>query len=83
MLAVMRAARLRGRTSLGVKSGAARHQRELLWTFYRPNRQIDIKIRPIQVICCWPLHVQQFADWRFSKPRKLAERNEQLFIPQP
>ena len=43
------------------------------------ERQIDIELRPVQMIFARPQHGRELLDRGFPEPRKLRERNEQLF----
>jgi hypothetical protein len=44
------------------------------------HREINVEIRPIQVMGARKLDVRDLSDGRFTKPGKLAERNEQLAL---
>jgi hypothetical protein len=56
----------------------AAHQREPLWMLDRFQRQIDVKVRPIQMVWVWKFHVQQVPDRNVLKPWKLLERQKKL-----
>ena len=54
------------------------YQREAFWVLDRFHRQIDVEVRPIQMVGMRKLHVQQSADRNVSEPGKLMERHEKF-----
>src|SRR3972149_10109422 len=56
-------------------------QRVFIRMFDGLHREIDIEIRPVQVVRAWKLHVRDFPNRSLPKPRKLVERHEQLPFP--
>src|SRR3954468_17073063 len=53
-------------------------QRKPLRIFDRFNRQVDVEIRPVEVVGRRPEDVDDLVDRCFGKPRKLLERHEEL-----
>ena len=44
----------------------------------RINSQIDIEIRPVQMVRLWALHMKHSGDRSIAKPGELLERHEKL-----
>ncbi len=57
-----------------------RYQRELVRMTDRLYRQVNVQVRPVEVVEGRPLNASDGADSGVPKPGKLCERNKQLFV---
>ena len=46
----------------------------------RIDGEIDIEVRPVQVVCTWQLYVADLSNRGVFEPRKLLERHEELLL---
>ena len=44
--------------------------------------EVHVEIRPVEMICMWPLDVENLRDRRAGKPGELLKRDEQLSTPE-
>jgi len=46
--------------------------------FYRLDREVDVEIRPVEMVRARKLDVHEFSDRHIAKPRELLERKKQF-----
>ena len=62
---------------LCVNSG---YKREFLWMAQRFYRQINVEVRPVQMVGGWPFDVRNSANARVLKPGEFGKRDKKLFL---
>lgn len=60
--------------------GAARNERKGGRITHRLKGKVNVELRPVQMVRCRALHVQELVDRCLSEPRELRKRDEQFLI---